>query len=451
MQFNDQLTISQVVQCRSRTKYAASAFGIEIELESSRQDVPLMYGNPNTPAPWMYHEDQSLAPGGCEYVTNGAIALVNIPEKTKILLDFLGELTDQHKFDIILSRRTGLHYHSNVEHMTPIEYMKSVLAYLLLEPLMVSSQRYREDNLFCLPTWAAPNSIHSLIQDLNTGVAEVPFQGRTIASWLIREAQGNRRYRAINMAPVTRGSIEFRCFESSLEKDVLDGWPKLLFQAAKIGQSMEFRAFRDIVAKNEAIEWTIGKFGSNDLVKDAIPKAMKYWSNELLDLVFQLAISLHIYEDKLNSSNPADMIQAKAPTLKARQRRPWNPIEELDGNHRLRMPDVAPDFDFEPPRPDDEPPMDYGDMDDDELVALAEEGDDDAAGVLDQRRDWARRQARRDQPPPPPRLNPDPADPIVQAAVRFAEIEQAHRRAQANVNPNEDFVWNPLRGDFEHR
>lgn len=352
--YRDNDLIHRTLQGRNRARYGNNAIGIEIEIETAPA-VGIFHGNPRLPQDWNTHEDASLAGGGVEFVLARPFIYDNLPAKVQALVDFCGdELPSDMAFQV--SRRTSTHYHLNVEHKTAAEYMTQYLGFLVVEPMLVASQRHRDSNLFCLPTWLADSSIRDLTQRLRLGVGDAPFQGRAIGDWLRNEGSQNRRYRTINTVATSRGSLEFRCFESSLDPDFLLHWPKMLLDVVDRVGSMPVQSFRSMIGSGSIIDWSSEWAAQSDYMRPHIDKARGYWSADYQDALYQFSIAACSYLDKLKSTPetvtaPGDYTDAMVRHFNTLHPPPppLRPLHALDEDD----PEEWDGYD-EPPEPDNE-------------------------------------------------------------------------------------------------
>lgn len=167
--------------------------GIELEYEgvhNGRSDVPDL---------WTAIEDGSLRNNGIEYVFSEPLYGTGIRDA----LDSMQEHVDNISPNV--GSRTSVHVHLNVSDMDVDQLMTLIILYLIFEKAIVSYHGgMREDNIFCVPYYKAPDALVNLIRLFQhpeeTSSSDVNYLLSSFA-----------KYYGLNIgAVVQHGSLEFR-------------------------------------------------------------------------------------------------------------------------------------------------------------------------------------------------------------------------------------------------
>lgn len=178
--------------------------GVEIEVEGVNLPQRGIRG-------WKAVPDGSLRNGGIEYVTNGAITLKQLSEHLDVLKVNFAMMESQ----IADAHRGSVHIHVNVQDKTPEQVFTTLFLWLMVESLwMERCGPTRNGNLFCMSS---------------SGSGEILPWAR---QFLARSRDGNwfqlwqrGKYSALNTDCIQNfGSLEFRTFPSSVDKERIEGW-----------------------------------------------------------------------------------------------------------------------------------------------------------------------------------------------------------------------------------
>lgn len=186
---------------------AKDAVGIEIEMELTDP----MPGGTQVPPSWSIKTDGSLRNYGYEFVSE--------PTSLKNLPALMDKWEDILKSGAINNRiedcpRASVHVHVNVRDLTYGQLMNVMVAYLLLEGVLVAyCGRYRFGNLFALR-----------IPEAQANFRHVASQIREYAPFKLN---GDNRYGAFNLCSVSRfGTVEFRSLGSVYSTEGIDLWTR---------------------------------------------------------------------------------------------------------------------------------------------------------------------------------------------------------------------------------
>jgi hypothetical protein len=160
-------------------------FGIEVELENVGYFT-------NIPE-WDDKPDGSLRDNGMEFITPP----VGYEEARKAI-DVLWR--EKYNRGWIGSPRCGIHVHAEVNGRTKVELMALITSYILAEPLIYAfCGAAREENIYCVPWYRAPNDIRHVVMASKSRVSFCGHLGNTC------------KYSGFYLEPVYRfGTVEFR-------------------------------------------------------------------------------------------------------------------------------------------------------------------------------------------------------------------------------------------------
>lgn len=204
--------------------------GIEIELEGNSQDLFLNPLSQNFDKSWRLENDGSLR--------NGVELVLRRPCRIKSLPMHLNRVTEEflrHNITNFSSDRTGVHLHINVGDLTPIELVKFLCCYYIVEEALIDTLgENRIGNHFCLRAVDAEFVIHQIHYSL---------AGNNIFSL----NDDSIRYTAGNIRSIfNHGSFEFRAMQTTphFYKDILQ---ILNFLLTLKNNSKEFSTPEDIL------------------------------------------------------------------------------------------------------------------------------------------------------------------------------------------------------------
>jgi hypothetical protein len=183
------------------------AFGIELELEEAqgKEDQPWPY------AFWHVKNEPSLRNNGAEFISYPAE--ISVKEKVCEELQTLLKKWPAKKPEATI--RCSTHIHMNVAYLTLRQVYHTLLAWYLVENLVVKTQSdWRQGNLFCLRMMDAESISDHLIKG-----ARHPDQ------FLRIHQKDYVKYAALNLAPIyTFGTIEFRFLSPITDPKLLCFW-----------------------------------------------------------------------------------------------------------------------------------------------------------------------------------------------------------------------------------
>lgn len=186
-------------------------YGVEVEMEIKGNHYTNTIG---TKAQWKYERDGSLdAANGAEYVLKAPSTYTDTMVAVNDLYDFI----DEHKEDVTISVRPGIHVHINVCDLPVVQLFNLICCNYLMEGIMSSwCGDTRRDNMFCL--------MSSQAEVLRFTVREAAVRKN-----LRLFATDEIRYSALNLKALTDyGSIEFRGLNFSTDRDRIVFWIGLI-------------------------------------------------------------------------------------------------------------------------------------------------------------------------------------------------------------------------------
>lgn len=208
----------RVIEALRRLPKTDGKFGIEIEVEGSRLDIP------NNKF-WKMEIDGSLRPRPecVEYVFRTPLSY----KDSVTAIHWLNANHAKRETKLDWSFRCSTHVHLNVQEYELSRLFRLLFIYYILENLLVHwSGKEREGNRFCL-------------RMADSG--EIPIQTSRIFRENLQPIEENRiRYSALNIASLRKyGSIEFRSLNGTTEFARLDKWLKAIVSLEAASQRYE--------------------------------------------------------------------------------------------------------------------------------------------------------------------------------------------------------------------
>lgn len=213
-------TIRQVFDLKKTT----GDVGIEIEVEG--RNLPEVLGRY-----WRKEEDGSLrGHESAEYVLKNPLTLRQMHNA----LNYLSDEYEDHGTIVDDTVRAGVHVHVNVQELTLIETFNVIVAYIILEEVLVKfCGTHREGNLFCLRCIDAeylPLALAQIIKD---------------RSWQ-HLGTDQLRYASLNVKALPQyGSLEFRAMRSTRDLDLIGQWATILHTLRDVAK--KYRDPQDII------------------------------------------------------------------------------------------------------------------------------------------------------------------------------------------------------------
>lgn len=202
------LPLAKIVPFKGGKK--AGQIGLEIEVEGKQLfSSPFRY--------WSCHSDGSLRETdghpAVEYVLKEPLADLETLHKA---LMYLESKLSEAGSSVVMSNRTSVHVHINVQQYTVKELYCFILLYLIFEEVLIDClSPDRAGNLFCLRAKDTDFYLHMLESALNK---------QNFRDW--RE---DMRYSACNVASVVKfGSLEFRALKGTVDVGLIEMWVGLL-------------------------------------------------------------------------------------------------------------------------------------------------------------------------------------------------------------------------------
>lgn len=217
--------------------------GIELELEGRMGALAA----DTLPRSWHVKPEGSLR-GGYEFVTVKAGALKNVLEKVKTLADYftsIGIVVNAKAY------RGSTHIHVNVQEETFHHVLGCLVVFTAIEPLFLRlCGPSRNGNLFCMSSYDTGDLFFytkSLVRAI---------RGGNFGAW---PARG--KYASLNFETIQNfGSIEFRCFPTSISPDEISRWCNWCVEILNTVKLSKDRAFYDVL--NKALANPTGIAGS---------------------------------------------------------------------------------------------------------------------------------------------------------------------------------------------
>lgn len=135
----------------------------------------------------------------------------------KPALEYLVHQLRKSKSELMMSHRTSVHVHVNIQQMKMLDIMKFMSLYYVFENLLLEwSGPDRKGNMFCLRAADASYQIELLTEALKTG------------SWAKVMSQ-DYRYASMNTASMgNHGSLEFRSMMGTVDLEAIQDWVSIL-------------------------------------------------------------------------------------------------------------------------------------------------------------------------------------------------------------------------------
>lgn len=204
----------------------SKAFGVEIEVENFE------FNGNRYPPTWGLKPESSLRNLGIEIVSSPIL----FKDRLSLVQDIKDILraTDRK---VTYSIRCSTHIHINVQYLTYRQVFQAMLAYYLIENLLVRTQsKAREGNLFCLRMSDAGTISSDLIAVIqNTFLANETIFNPSFV-----------KYSACNPANIYKlGTLEFRFLSPILEPERLIFWVEVLQSLVDYGAKKDFDVIKD--------------------------------------------------------------------------------------------------------------------------------------------------------------------------------------------------------------
>lgn len=190
--------------------------GLEFEVEA-KNALPLIQGT------WKTENDPSLRmPVAYEYVTRNPLPRKGIDRAVRKLL---GKIKEPAYDPVPNSRNTSWHVHVNTMDFSPIEMIRSLYTYWLLEPLLINvCGDHRKNNTFALQLSHASFMAKSLDEEFYTGLIRYPYDAMYKGAF-----EDGQRYGAQNLAAFRKfGTVEYRSMEGTLDEEKVLLWVGIL-------------------------------------------------------------------------------------------------------------------------------------------------------------------------------------------------------------------------------
>lgn len=221
-----------------RQKAVEGEIGLEIETEGRNLfSAPIQY--------WSAVPDGSLRSveghQPIEYVLRQPLARKDV----RPALEYLTYQLRKAKSELVMSHRTSVHVHINIQKMNMLDLMKFISLYYLVEDMLLEwSGPDRKGNLFCLRAQDATFQIEQMAKALKGGEFS-------------HVVNNEYRYAAMNLAALSaHGSLEFRSMKGNVDIETIENWVSILL-ALKDAATTDFkspetigRMYQSLGAKN---------------------------------------------------------------------------------------------------------------------------------------------------------------------------------------------------------
>lgn len=179
--------------------------GLELEVEAKKK-LPWSVGHG-----WLSKPEGSLRGNNLEYVSG--VPVFNNEDKRRMIDALIKTIEPSQP---VMSNRTSLHVHVNVQKFPMAHVYTAMCAYWLVENLLIKfcGEEYREGNHFCLRASDAEWIVKTQIDNLK---GNKPFRTETLTRGM--------RYSALNTVAVPSfGSLEFRAMRGTTDPNLIDAW-----------------------------------------------------------------------------------------------------------------------------------------------------------------------------------------------------------------------------------
>ena len=168
---------------------------------------------------WREVSDDSLRNYGREYIFAEPLYGTGITDALVDMAFFMDEVKPS------ITYRCSVHVHLNVSDMEAEQLLTLLTLYLIFERTLVKYHGgSREDNIFCVPYYKAPESMVNL-QWLYQDAMEGRLSAGTVGSML----SDFQKYNALNIGAVmTHGSLEFRHMPGTTDMNKVFEWIKII-------------------------------------------------------------------------------------------------------------------------------------------------------------------------------------------------------------------------------
>lgn len=245
---------SEMIQKKPRQIFKSpkqdGQIGVELELEGTMAGI----GGGSMPKMWHVKPEGSLR-GGYEFVTVKAGALKNIEEKVKSLTSYfnsVGVRVNEKAY------RGSTHIHVNVQEETFHSVLGCLVVFTAIEPLFLRlCGPSRNGNLFCMSSYDTGDLFFYTKSLLRV------IRGGNFGSWPQRG-----KYASLNFETIVNfGSIEFRCFPTSISPAQISKWCHWCAGILDTVKLSKDRAFYDVLGRAMANPHGIAShiFGSDIL------------------------------------------------------------------------------------------------------------------------------------------------------------------------------------------
>lgn len=210
-------------------KRVTGDIGIENELEGigpAGEIMPL-----NNSKFWTDKVDDSLR-SGTEFVLVKPVSIFHLSEAIEEFFRII------RNYNPRTSIRTSTHIHVNVQTKTVREVYNIIIAYYLIEELLIMTQpKERIGNLFCL-RMKDSNAIFQFLKQSLVPEYEYFFS-------FFREE--NHKYSALNLCPVLQlGSLEFRFLAAILSEKEMLRWSVLFYELVSVASKIDMTKLLDL-------------------------------------------------------------------------------------------------------------------------------------------------------------------------------------------------------------
>jgi hypothetical protein len=200
--------------------------GVELEYEGMRGAADSVL--------WSRVSDGSLRNSGIEYVFTDPLYGTGIT----MALDNMQETLTQQPPTV--TDRCSVHVHMNVSDMDMDQLLSLIILYLIFEKTLVKYHGgNREDNIFCVPFYKAPQPLDNLYHLFKSGGSSISTTQAVFNQFV--------KYNAFNIGAIMQhGSVEFRHMAGTADMSKVLDWIKIIQHLKRAAVTMPVNYFEII-------------------------------------------------------------------------------------------------------------------------------------------------------------------------------------------------------------
>lgn len=230
--------------------------GLELEIEGVNLPGFIDYTTPVTAVAWKAENDGSLRGENHEYITNGAVKIVEVEGA----LSALWMAFSKNGSKLQLSNRCSTHVHLNCSMLSPKPITSLICLYAIVEEAVTHwCGESRVSNPFCLRIVDSSSTVETW---------EDYLSGDRV------EFSNGMKYNSLNLKPLfNMGSVEFRALRGADNPDIVLKWVNFLWalrEEARTTYQNPLKLAQDVSARGVlgVIEGIVDKHGLQDFWKE---------------------------------------------------------------------------------------------------------------------------------------------------------------------------------------